>query len=225
MTNENSSPQKNPVSLIVLLLLLIGIGLGVYFFVFAKKDEETDTNDTETTEVAEENTMTEEPTLVEDETNEEEIEAEESSEFEPLPVEPGETLEWEGEQITMTLPLGWTAISSVDPNYNEAWTITAPELIIELAYLPIEDGYMWANWDNVVYKTSFAYLVMDQGEYKVALNRTLTLSSENFETGESTTQEYGLFMVLSRDGVGVTELSDQERSEIMFVLDDYSSNE
>jgi hypothetical protein len=184
--------KKTKIILIIIILLLLMTG-GYFLFFNNGTEEELDTNSNQTTE-----------------------------ERETIDVEQGEMLTIESENKSLYLPKGWTSQKSMGENFLEIYTLQGDGLTLSLEFQPVEDGSQWSKQDNVEYSTPTSRLYKENSIYKAIFNLSQTRIEEDFENNTKTEQDYGLFLMISRDNKPVETLTTEEYSYIKFILDSYN---
>jgi hypothetical protein len=184
--------KKTRIILIIIILLLLMTG-GYFLFFNNGTEEELDTNSNQTTE-----------------------------ERETIDVEQGEMLTIESENKSLYLPKGWTSQKSMGENFLEIYTLQGDGLTLSLEFQPVEDGSQWSKQDNVEYSTPTSRLYKENSIYKAIFNLSQTRIEEDFENDTRTEQDYGLFLMISRENKPVETLTTEEYSYIKFILDSYN---
>ncbi len=184
--------KKTKIILIIIILLLLMTG-GYFLFFNNGTEEELDTNSNQTTE-----------------------------ERETIDVEQGEMLTIESENKSLYLPKGWTSQKSMGENFLEIYTLQGDGLTLSLEFQPVEDGSQWSKQDNVEYSTPTSRLYKENSIYKAIFNLSQTRIEEDFENDTRTEQDYGLFLMISRENKPVETLTTEEYSYIKFILDSYN---
>lgn len=187
--------KKQKTILVVVILLLLVSLLSVYFLVIKKpsNNELVSTNDSET------------------------------NNLEEITVEQGDKVIWESQRIEFYLPKGWSYQMTTNEEFMENIVLTGDDLTTTMEFAPVTDGSLWSKQDNILYETPTSVLYKDEGVYKAIFNATTTILEEDYESGESISKEYGLFLTIKRDGMGLDSLSTEEFSYIKFILDSYNT--
>lgn len=143
----------------------------------------------------------------------------ETSEIE---VEQGEKVSWEEERMEFYIPKDWSFSFTQDTTLSGI-DITGEDIKLELRYLPVDEDYLWSQQNNVIYENSSSRLYTEEGKYIASLNLAIELTEENYETGETSIQNYALFMSILRGEKGAEELTPEEMASIKYILDEFDN--
>ena len=210
-------PEKKKKSkilpLIIIIIILIILAIGGYFVWFndtnSNNDNSKNTNLDETNQIQDNENVNKNDSIVDN-----------------INIEQGNLLNWPNERVSFYLPTDWSYEIAFDENYMEKVNITGNELNLNLVYEPVEtdSSKKWNVKDNTIYENTRSVLYNDEGRAKVALNKSQTITSTNFETNIEEEQEYGLFITLTKNNISIKSLTDTELSYIKYVMDQYEEN-
>ena len=198
------SKEKNKSSLVIviflLLLFLLGAVLVGKFVIGKEKDDDT-----------------QEEQIASNEGNNDDNDEGSSA----IVVEQGEKITWESERKEFYIPKGWTYSIKDDLMLQEI-DITGDGLQLQMKYLPVDNEYSWSEKSNIIYKNSASRLYLENGEYTVAFNLAMSITERDYETGETSEQDYALFMLILKDGKAISTLTLEEEATIKYILDEFA---
>lgn len=187
--------NKKQKSILIIVILLLVSFLSVYFLVIKKPPDKELVN---TTNI-------------------------ETNNVEEITVEQGDKVVWESQRTEFYLPKGWSYQIATNNEFMENIILTGDDLTLTMEFIPVTDGSLWSKQDNILYETPTSVLYKDGEVYKAIFNATTTVVENDYESGESVSKEYGLFLTIKRHGVGLDSLSTEEFSYIKFILDSYNT--
>jgi hypothetical protein len=138
-------------------------------------------------------------------------------------IEQGDKLVWPSESVEFYLPKEWTYDISTGDIGMDVIRIQGDGLSLTMEYLPVPEGSLWSDQENTEYSTPTSRLFQEDGAYKAIFNMSISLIDENYETGEVSNQEYGLFLTIQKDGLEVDTLTDIELASLTFLLDSFDA--